>query len=389
MLPATDREIGKMIGRLIAGEHLSDDESYRAFSLVLDNRVTSLHQGAFLAALSSKGETAAELAGGWRAVYELDTCRLDQADQAAQANLADLDLYDNCGTGNDSFKTFNISTAAALVAAAGGLHLARHGSRAISSPLGTVDLAERLGVDVDCDIHLVAASIRRCGIGLFNGMSPSVHPGALGRILSGISFGSPLNIVASLAHPAMPKSALRGVYHPDLVLPVAETMAAIGYRRALVVFGGIAGSELGMDEASVCGPTSCAELRAGRITTFTLEPEDCGLSCHPAAPLAADGDPELAARRFYRLLTGRGEAARLDAVSLNAGLLFFLAGRTDTIATGVARAAELLHSGAAQATLHHWVACQNRQPERGLAHLDRLTRLAELAAAATGEGDDG
>lgn len=365
MLSTADRELGSFIGRVIAGEDLSREESYHAFCLLLGDEVAPMQQGGFLAALTTKGETVAELAGGWQAIYDLDTRQVD---------LGDLALIDNCGTGMDSFKTFNISTAAALVGAAGGLRVARHGARAITSAVGTVDLVERLGVDVDCQVELVAASIREAGIGLFNGMSPAVHPGALGRILGQLSFGSPLNIVASLAHPAMPQTALRGVYSRDMVRPIAEVMAAIGYRRALVVHGEIDNSRLGMDEASVCGVTSCAELRDGTITQFLLQPEECGLARHLAPPLAADRTPEEAVQKIYRLLAGRGDAARADAVSLNAGLLFYLDGRTATIATGVALAARLLGEGQALPVLRRWVRSQNRKPQQGLAILKKLER---------------
>jgi anthranilate phosphoribosyltransferase len=365
MLSAADRELGCFIGRVIAGEDLSREESYHAFCLLLGDEVAPMQQGGFLAALTAKGETVAELAGGWQAICDLDTRQVD---------LGELALIDNCGTGMDSFKTFNISTAAALVGAAGGLPVARHGARAITSTLGTVDLVERLGVDVDCPVEMVAASIREAGIGLFNGMSPEVHPGALARILGQLSFGSPLNIVASLAHPARPQTALRGVYSRDMVRPIAEVMAAIGYRRALVVHGGIDGSPLGMDEASVCGVTSCAELRDGMITEFLLQPEECGLARHLARPLAADPTPEEAARKIYRLLAGQADAARADAVSLNAGLLFYLAGRTATIAAGVALAAGLLGEGQALVVLRRWVNSQNRKPQQGLAILEQLAR---------------
>ena len=231
-----NQKLGQIITRLIAKEDISLKESHAAFSMVLGNEVSDMQQGAFLAALTAKGETADEIAGGWRAVYELDTQKVD---------LTDLTIVDNCGTGMDSFKTFNISTAASLVAAAGGVTIARHGARAITSSCGTVDMAECLGVDMECSVELVEKSIRQAGIGLFNGMSPEVHPMALGRILSQICFGSPLNIAASLAHPALPKVAVRGVYSPSLIRPVAEVMQAIGYTDALVVYGGISGSETG------------------------------------------------------------------------------------------------------------------------------------------------
>jgi anthranilate phosphoribosyltransferase len=298
-------------------------------------------------------------------VYELDTCKVA---------LTDLDIVDNCGTGMDSLKTFNISTAASLVAAAGGVRIARHGARAITSNCGTVDMVELLGVDVDCSVELVAKSVKQAGIGLFNGMSPQVHPMALGRILSQICFGSPLNIAASLAHPALPRIAVRGVYSPALLSPVAEVMAAIGYSDALIVYGGVRGSSRGMDEASVCGMTSAVRLQEGRISHFSFEPEDCGLSRHAPETLAPDQDRGTAAVKMYRLLAGKGDAARMDAVILNGALIFMVRKMVTTIAEGVDRAREILLSGQPLTTLRRWIEVQNSNPGAGLARLAELER---------------
>jgi len=359
----TNRQFGRTIGRLINKQDLTKDEAYTAFSLVLNNHVAEMQQGAFLAALTAKGETAAEVAGGWQAVYELDTNRVD---------FGDLTVVDNCGTGMDSFKTFNISTAASVVAAAGGLTVARHGARAITSACGTVDMAERFGVDVECSVDLVADSVRQAGLGLFNGMSPAVHPMALGRILSQIAFGSPLNIAASLAHPAMPRVALRGVYDRALLMPVAEVMQNIGYTNALVVHGTIAGSNLSMDEGSVCGTTYGVWLKDGNITTHEWQPADYGMQLHDPAGLAADSDPESSTRRMYRLLAGQDSADRTDAVLLNSGLLFLVSNSVKTLGDGIALAREQITSGAAIATLEKWVKTQNRNPEQGLARLNTI-----------------
>ncbi|MFH0785476.1 MAG: anthranilate phosphoribosyltransferase [Pseudomonadota bacterium] len=359
-----NRALGQIITRLINKENLGQDESYTAFCQVLNNEVSDMQQGAFLAALTAKGETAAEVAGGWRAVYELDTNKVVIGDG----------VVDNCGTGMDSFKTFNISTAASLVAAAGGVPIARHGARAITSSCGTVDMVEALGVDVECPVELVEKSINQAGIGLFNGMSPAVHPMALGRILSQICFGSPLNIAASLAHPALPKIAVRGVYSPALLLPVAEVMQAIGYTDALVVYGGIDGSDKGMDEASVCGTTSGVRLQNGVVSQFAFQPEDCGLKCHLPEGLQPDSDRQSAAVKMYQLLAGRGDAARLDAVILNAALVFFVKGMVVTISQGVEKAREILLSGQGLATLRRWVEVQNSDPAAGFAKLAMLAK---------------
>lgn len=358
-----NRELGSIISRLIGKENLSKSESYESFRMILSNEVSDMQQGAFLASLTAKGETAEEVAGGWQAVYEMDTNKVD---------LGDRTIVDNCGTGMDSFKTFNISTAASVVAAAGGVTVARHGARAITSSCGTVDMAECLGVDVECSVELVAQSVEHAGIGLFNGMSPAVHPMALGRILSQICFGSPLNIAASLAHPALPKVGVRGVYSPSLIRPVVEVMKAIGYTDALVIYGGISGSEKGMDEASVCGTTSGLHLKNGEITELFFGPEECGLNVHNPDALSADRDKDQAAVKMYQLLAGRGDEARADAVILNSALIFYVQGGVTTIAEGVEKARGILHSGAALQALQRWVEAQNSDPASG------LSKLAEL-----------
>lgn len=361
-----NRLLGGIIARLLAHENLSREESYEAFRMVLANEVNDMQQGGFLAALTCKGESAEEVAGGWQAVYELDTNKVD---------LSDLDIADNCGTGMDSFKTFNISTAASLVAAAAGVKVARHGARAITSTCGTVDMAEMLGVDMECSTDLVAESIREAGIGLFNGMSGQVHPMALGRILSQICFGSPLNIAASLAHPALPKMAVRGVYSKDLLRPVAEVMQNIGYTDAILVHGAIRGSNRSMDEGSVCGTTACIRLKDNTFTEFSFEPEDCGLTCHPPESIAAESERDEAALNMYKLLAGRGANSQIDAVSLNAGLLLQLTGNKEDqdLAESVGQAREILLSGASLGVLEQWVEVQNSDPGAGLSRLQQLS----------------
>ena len=199
-----ERAFGAIITRLIQNDNLTRTEARDAFTTVLNNQTTDMQQGAFLAALTAKGETRQEVAGAWEAIYDLDTTKVHIDDN--------LKLAENSGTGMDTFKTFNISTAASIIAASGGIRMARHGARAITTVCGTVDVAEALGVDIECDADVVAESIEKVGIGLFNGMSPRTHPKALGRILSKTFFGTTLNIAASLANPVLPKMGLRGVY---------------------------------------------------------------------------------------------------------------------------------------------------------------------------------
>ena len=362
MQTTPDRLFGSLITRLIQKENLSREEARDAFSQVLQDRTTAMQQGAFLAALAAKGETADEVAGSWDAIYDLDTVKVSAGATGV--------LVENSGTGMDSFKTFNISTAASLLAAAGGIPMARHGARAITSVCGTVDMAEALGVDVECPVDVVAGSIRRAGIGLFNGMSPQTHPLALGRILSQIYFGSTLNIAASLANPALPQIAVRGVYAPEMIGPVIEVMRAIGYQRAVVLHGAIDDSDKGMDEASVCGLTHCAELtQSGEIKNFSFRPEDVGLKTYAAGELRPEPRFEAEARRFVALMNARENGARSRAAILNAGLVYYVAGRTDSIEDGVKKATDAFESGQGIAVLQNWVQTQTSDPDKSMAAL--------------------
>ena len=178
MLTSSDREFGAQIMRLIQKKDMEREAAREAFTVLVQNGTTAMQQGAFLAALSAKGETEQEVAGCWDAIYGLDTNKVTVAQPER--------VVENSGTGMDTFKTYNISTASAVLAAAGGVPMARHGARAITSVCGTVDMAEALGVDVECSVSQVARSISKANIGLFNGMSAQTHPAALGRILAQI-----------------------------------------------------------------------------------------------------------------------------------------------------------------------------------------------------------
>jgi len=360
-----NKEFGQIISKIINGNNLSRQESYISFSQVLNNEISEMQQGAFLAALTAKGETAEEIAGGWQAVYELDTNKVILPD--------DTSVLDNCGTGMDSFKTFNISTASSVVGAAGGLNIARHGARAITSKCGTVDIAEHLGVDVECSVDLIADSICKTGLGLFNGMSPEVHPTALGRILSQICFGSPLNIAASLANPALPKRAVRGVYNRELLLPVINVMKEIGYQNAIVVHGSIDSNGTGIDEASVCGKTFGYQLAKGEIKAFDFTPDSVGLTVHNPEGIVAKDTTEESAYHLVRVLSGKENGACRDIVLLNSALLFLSGEVVETIKDGVELAREIVKEGKALEKLEQWVAAQNRDSKKGLSSLKKIT----------------
>lgn len=362
------KRFGATIQKLIGRHDLTQEETYAAFREILLDQQPELQQGAFLAALAEKGETTEEIVGAWRAICDFDT--------VAVTPDAVGPLVDNSGTGMDSLKTFNVSSAAAVIAAACGVRLARHGARALTSFCGTVDILESVGLDVECDVRLVEAGIRQEGIGLFNGMSAKVHPGGLGRILSRIRFGSVLNTAASLANPARPTHGLRGVFARDRVGPVCEVMAAIGYRRGMVVHGSADGFAGGMDELSVAGETAVCEFSASGVRhSYVLRPEDVGLVSVPFGELASLGDRAAETRRFLTVLAGKGYAGCIDFACLNAGALLYLVERVPTLADGVVMARKAVMSGAAVDKLRRWVAVQNSDPAAGVARLDALLSL--------------
>ncbi|XCN73203.1 MAG: anthranilate phosphoribosyltransferase [Candidatus Electrothrix aestuarii] len=361
------KDFGANIQRLINGGNLSREETYAMFCQVLGNEQPDLQQGAFLAALVSKGETIEEIAGAWQAIVEKDTV-------AVSLDVTEP-IVENSGTGMDSLKTFNVSSAAAIVAAACGAKVARHGSRALTSFCGAVDILEAVGLDVECDPQTVVQSIQEVGIGLFNGMSPKIHPFGLGRILSQIRFGTTLNIAASLANPARPTHGLRGVYAESLLGPVAEVMASIGYHRGVVVHGQAIGQQGGMDELSVCGPTKVCEFTGnGEVKEYSLQPEDLGIRKVPFVEIAALGNLQKERRRFLTVLTGKGEKSCMDFTCLNAGATLYAGELAKSIEEGVGLASAAIADGSALAKLKTWVAVQARDG-KGTARLEQ-----ELAA---------
>ncbi|MCC5911696.1 MAG: anthranilate phosphoribosyltransferase [Clostridiaceae bacterium] len=359
------KEFGAGIAKLIRKENLTRDEAKIAFMQILKNEQTDMHQGAFLAALTAKGETAEEIAGSWEAIYHTDTVKVKPDIESP--------LVDNCGTGMDSFKTFNISTCASIVAAAGGVVMAKHGARALTSVCGTIDILEELGIDVECESEVVKKSIESAGIGIFNGMSPKVHPVALGRILSQISFGTVLNISASLANPALPTYGVRGVYSKELLELVPQIMKEIGYKKALVVHGLTDEGDRGMDEASTVGRTYVAELKEdGRIEHYSFLPEDIGIVRGNKEELRPLGNRREEAIRLLKILKGEDQGTRFDIVCLNAALIFYMMGQVESIQHGYHHAKDIILSGKALDKLRDWVRMQNSDLHTGCEKLESL-----------------
>ncbi|MDD1749656.1 MAG: anthranilate phosphoribosyltransferase, partial [Methanothrix sp.] len=363
------RYFGSRVDGLIRGSNLTREEASFLFKQILNNEQPDLQQGAFLAAITAKGATAQEIAGIWEAIYEIDTVKVHPEVNGP--------LVENCGTGMDSIKTFNISTAASLVAAADGIIMAKHGARAITSKCGAVDILETLGVDVECNVDLVKRSIERAGIGIFNGMSAKVHPSALYRILSQIRFGTILNVAGSLANPAKPAYAVRGVYSPEMVLPIAQAMREIGYKRAFVMHGKSRDEARGMDELSTLGRSLVAELTEdGTIREYAVRAQDLGIKEADEPSLLHESDKETEAIKLLRVLSGEDSSSKRDIICLNAAPLLCITDHASSLKEGMDRAADIIDSGKTIKRLKAWVAEQNSDASRPLEKLEEMLAQA-------------
>ena len=364
------RSFGQVIDSLMAGENLTRETTRKMFCEILSGNQPDIHQGAALAALRMKGETAEEVAGCFDAIYDLDTNK---------GSIDGLQVVENSGTGMDSLKTFNISTISSIVAASLGVHLARHGARAITSNCGTVDICEALGVDVECDINMVCRSVKTCGLGLFNGMSKMVHPGGLGRILSQIRFASTLNIAASLANPVMPRIGVRGVGSLEQVGPTLAVMRKIGYKKAMVFHGLDDGSKGGMDELSTLGFSRLGILKENGETEFPeIRPEIVGLPRGNYEDIRPCGSVEDEAVDAVKILAGRGNRSRTEIVAFNTAVILWIVEKASSLEEGVNIAMEEIMSGKPLDKLFDWVKAQNRNSDDGLAKVTALSVKAGI-----------
>ncbi len=315
----------------MARRDLAPDEMETLIGRLMDGELSAPLQAALLAALATKGETVGELAGAATAMRR----------RARRVDHHRREVVDTCGTGGDGKGTFNISTAAALAAAAAGVPVAKHGNRSVSSRSGSADVLEALGVTVEQGPERAAAALDQIGIAFL--FAPGYHP-AMRRVMpvrQALGVRTMFNVLGPLTNPAGAGRQLLGVYAPQLVETLAGVLRELGSRRALVVHG-----EDGLDEITTTGATRVAELRDGRITTYTLTPEQVGIERVPAAALAG-GTPDDNAAALERVLAGE-RGALFDVTALNAGAAILVAGLADDLATAVESARLALVSGAAR-----------------------------------------
>jgi len=329
--------IAESIRRIAGRESLTREEARALMGEVLAGGAGDEEITALLVALHMKGESVEEIVG------------FAEAMRAAATPLgftagADDVLVDTCGTGGDARGTFNISTAAAFVVAGAGVRVAKHGNRSVTSKCGSADVLEALGVRLELPPERLAACLNQVGIAFL--YAPALHTATkhVQAARRALRIRTVFNLLGPLTNPAGATAQVVGVYAEELVEKVAEALRLLGLRRALVVHG-----RDGLDEITISGPTRIAELRNGRVRTYSLTPEECGLRRMPLEALAG-GDAATNAAILRATLDGENSPRR-DVVLMNAAAALVAAGRAESVPEGVPMAAESLDSGAAREKL--------------------------------------
>jgi anthranilate phosphoribosyltransferase len=298
---------------------------------------------AVLIALRMKGETVTEIAASATVMRELST----------KVNVKHTGhLIDTCGTGGDGAQTFNISTASALVAAAAGAHVAKHGGRSVSSTCGSADVLEKLGVNVNLTPDQVAQCVDEIGVGFMfapNHHSAMKHAAPVRRELGVRTL---FNLLGPLTNPAGAQNQVLGVFHQSLTAKLAQVLGELGSRHVLVVYGAD-----GMDEISISEGTYIAELKDGKVSEYTVHPDLFGLPSAPINMLRVANADEACAKLLGVLANEPG--APRDIVQMNAGAAIYVAGLTNTLEKGVAKADSVISSGAAKTKLEQLIALSN------------------------------
>lgn len=328
--------------KVAEGGELSRAEAVETFSLILSGQATPAQTGGFLTALHVRGETVEEISGAVLAMR-----------QKMLALHTHRDAIDIVGTGGDSSGSYNVSTACAFVVSGGGVSVAKHGNRAISSKSGSADALKALGVNIDATPEMIARCINDIGLGFM--FAPKHHPGMqyVGPVRQELGTRTIFNIIGPLANPAQVRRQLIGVFSPAWVVPVARVLQELGSTSFWVVHGD------GLDELTTAGETSVAAVRNGELTTFTLTPEEAGLQ--RVTPDALQGGaPEKNAEALRAVLNGAGGPYR-DIVLLNAAAAFMIADQAKDLKEGVAMAAHSIDSGSAKTALNRLVEVSNRK----------------------------
>lgn len=340
--------IKEAIVKIVNKEDLSYGEAYAVMNEIMGGETSATQNAAFLAALSTKSaraETKDEIAG----------CAAAMREHAKKVETG-MEVMEIVGTGGDNAGSFNISTTSALVAAAGGVKIAKHGNRAASSQCGTADCLEALGVNIRQSPKKCVELLEKAGMCFFFAQEYHTSMKYVGAIRKELGFRTVFNILGPLTNPARPALQLLGVYDEYLIEPLAQVLTELGVRRGMVVYG-----RDKLDEISLGAPTSVCEIKDGWIKNYTIKPEGFGMERCRREDLRG-GTPQENARITLSLLDGERGAKR-NAVLLNAGAALYIGGKAESMKEGIALAGELIDSGKARKTLDDVVRISNAAEE--------------------------
>ena len=337
--------IKEAIVKIVDKQDLTYDEAYAVISEIMSGKTTPTQNAAFLAALSTKSTKA-------ETIEEITGCAAAMRDSATKFPN-DMDLLEVVGTGGDGAHSFNISTTTAIVCAAAGLKIAKHGNRAASSDCGTADCLEALGVSIQLEPEKCRELLNEVGFCFFFAQKYHTSMKYVGGIRKELGIRTVFNILGPLTNPASPKRQLLGVYDRSLVEPLAQVLMKLGVRKGMVVYG-----QDKLDEISLCAPTTIAEFSDGWFRTFEITPEEFGFACCKREDLRG-GTPAENAEITRSILNGE-QGHRRNAVLMNAGAALYIGEKAETIADGIRLAAEIIDSGKAVDTLEKLIVLSNK-----------------------------
>ena len=338
--------IKEAIVKIVNKEDLTYDEAYTVMNEIMSGETTATQNAAFLAALSTKSakaETTDEIAGCAAAMRE-----------HATAVETGMDVLEIVGTGGDGAHSFNISTVSALVAATGGVKVAKHGNRAASSKCGTADCLEALGVNIDQSPEMCVKLLKEVGMCFFFAQKYHTSMKYVGAIRKELGFRTVFNILGPLTNPGKPSMQLLGVYDEYLIEPLARVLMSLGVKRGMVVYG-----KDKLDEISLSAPTTVCEFKDGWYKVYTITPEQFGMERCTKEDLKG-GAPEENAAIVREILSG-AKGHKRNTVLLNAGAALYIAGKADSFEGGVKLAGELIDSGKVTETLEKLIKISNSE----------------------------
>jgi anthranilate phosphoribosyltransferase len=329
----------EFLAKTTAGENLTEEEAEQVMDLIMTGKATDAQIAGFLVALKIKGETAEEVTGFVRSMRA----------HSVKISIDDPTAVDGCGTGGDGSNSFNISTAASIVAAGAGVTVAKHGNRAASSKCGSADLLEAVGGNIDPGPEIVRENINKTSFGFM--FAPRFHPAMKHAIGPRREMGlrTVFNILGPMTNPASVKRQVIGVFAPKLMELMADVLGMTGSEKVLLVH-----SRDGLDEFSISAPTEYVELNGSKREVKEIGPDDVGLKNYPKDDLAG-GDAARNVAILHSVLDGTEQAACREAVLFNAGAMIYVAEKAGSIAEGVNLARTAIDSGAAKEKLRLWI----------------------------------